>query len=141
IFVTAGMGGGTGTGAAPVIAELGRRTGALVVGIITTPFSFEGPRRVRIAEEGIAPLCQSVDTLISIPSDRLLQMVEKRATLTDVCRLADDILRQGVQSLSDLITLPRLINVEFAAMRAIMTRAGRASLGIGVSSGDGRAVQ
>src|SRR5262249_39115875 len=126
VFVTAGMGGGTGTGAAPVIAEIARDLGALSVGVVTKPFAFEGPRRMRIAEEGMANLRQRVDTMITIPNDRLLPVVEKRATLQEALRLADDILRQGVQGVSDIITIPGMINVDFADVRAIMTNAGTA---------------
>src|SRR5438067_5372214 len=114
VFITAGMGGGTGTGAAPVIAEIARDIGALTVGVVTKPFAFEGPRRSRIADEGIANLRQRVDTMITIPNDRLLPVVEKRATLNDALRLADDILRQGVQGVSDIIVVPGQINVDFA---------------------------
>jgi cell division protein FtsZ len=141
LFITAGMGGGTGTGAAPVIAEIARDVGVLTVGVVTKPFNFEGPRRLRIAEEGIATLRSKVDTMITIPNDRLLTVVEKRATLVDAFRLADDILRQGVQGVSDIITVPGMINVDFADVKAIMSEAGTAIMGIGVARGDNRAVE
>ena len=131
VFVAAGMGGGTGTGAAPVIAEIARDVGALTVGVVTKPFTFEGPRRMRIAEEGIANLRARVDTMITIPNDRLLPTVEKRTSLTDAFLYADDILRQGVQGVSDIITIPGLINVDFADVKAIMSNAGTAIMGIG----------
>jgi cell division protein FtsZ len=141
VFITAGMGGGTGTGAAPVVAEIARDTGALTVGVVTTPFAFEGPRRLRLAEEGISTLKQKVDTSIVIPNDRLLSVVERRAKLVDAFRMADDVLRQGVQGVSDIITIPGLINVDFADVKAIMTNAGTAIMGIGMASGDSRAVE
>src|SRR5438067_12893350 len=141
VFVTAGMGGGTGTGAAPVVAEIARDVGALAVGVVTKPFSFEGPRRSRNAEEGIRNLRERVDAMITIPNDRLLPVVEKRATLNDALRLADDILRQGVQGVSDIITIPGLINVDFADVKAITTNAGTAIMGIGTGRGDNRAVE
>jgi cell division protein FtsZ len=140
VFITAGMGGGTGTGAAPVIADLAREMGALTVAVITKPFKFEGPRRARSAEEGVANLVNNVDTIIVIPNDRLLGVVEKRATLVEAFREADDVLRQGVQGISDIITIPGIINVDFADVKAIMTGAGSALMGIGVASGDNRAV-
>jgi cell division protein FtsZ len=141
VFITAGMGGGTGTGAASVVAEIARDTGALTVGVVTKPFSFEGPRRQRLAEEGIAVLKSKVDTSIVIPNDRLLSVVERRAKLIDAFRMADDILRQGVQGVSDIITVPGLINVDFADVKAVMTNAGTAIMGIGSASGDNRAVE
>jgi cell division protein FtsZ len=140
VFITAGMGGGTGTGAAPVIADLAREIGALTVAVITKPFKFEGPRRARTAEDGVANLNDRVDTIIVIPNDRLLGVVEKRATLVEAFREADDVLRQGVQGISDIITIPGIINVDFADVKAIMTNAGSALMGIGVASGDHRAV-
>jgi cell division protein FtsZ len=140
VFVAAGMGGGTGTGAAPVIAEIARDIGALTVGVVTKPFTFEGPRRMRIAEEGIQNLRARVDTMITIPNDRLLPTVEKRTSLTDAFLYADDILRQGVQGVSDIITIPGLINVDFADVKAIMTNAGTAIMGIGKGHGDNRAI-
>lgn len=141
VFITAGMGGGTGTGAAPIIAEIAKDSGALTVGVVTKPFSFEGPRRLRIAEEGIATLRSKVDTMITIPNDRLLSVVEKRATLMDAFKMADDILRQAVQGVSDIITVPGMINVDFADVKAIMTDAGPAIMGIGTARGDNRAAE
>jgi cell division protein FtsZ len=140
IFIAAGMGGGTGTGAAPVIAEIARDLGALTVGIVTKPFRFEGPRRLRLAEEGIANLRGRVDTTIVIPNDKLLDVVEKRAALVDAFRQADDTLRQGVQGVSDIITVPGLINVDFNDVKAVMSNAGTAIMGIGTGMGDNRAV-
>jgi cell division protein FtsZ len=139
IFITAGKGGGTGTGAAPVVAEISKEVGALTVGVVTKPFSFEGIRRSTQAEEGIKKLKEKVDTLIVIPNDRLLQVVEKKTSIIDAFKVADEVLRQGVQGITDLITVPGLINLDFADVRAIMTDAGSALMGIGVSSGEGRA--
>src|SRR5205823_6566061 len=139
VFITAGMGGGTGTGAAPVIAEIARDLGALTVGIVTKPFRFEGPRRLRLAEEGIANMRQRVDTTIVIPNDKLLEVVEKRSSLVDAFRIADDTLRQGVQGVSDIIIVPGLINVDFNDVKAIMSNAGTAIMGIGIGHGDNRA--
>jgi cell division protein FtsZ len=141
VFITAGMGGGTGTGAAPVVAEIARDIGALTVGVVTKPFSFEGPRRLRLSEEGIAALKTKVDTSIVIPNDRLLTVAERRAKLTEAFRMADDVLRQGVQGVSDIITIPGLINVDFADVKAIMSNAGTAIMGIGIAAGDNRAVE
>ena len=141
VFITAGMGGGTGTGAAPVIAEVAKECSALTVGVVTKPFSFEGRRRQLQADKGIEMLKAKVDTLITIPNDRLLQVVEKRTSILEAFRIADDVLRQGVQGISDLITIPGLINLDFADVRAIMTNAGSALMGIGQASGDDRAVQ
>jgi cell division protein FtsZ len=141
IFITAGMGGGTGTGAAPVIAEIAKEAGSLTVGVVTKPFGFEGPRRLRIAEEGIANLRGKVDTIITIPNDRLLSVVEKRATLVDAFKMADDILRQAVQGVSDIITQPGMINVDFADVKAVLTESGAAIMGIGVARGDSRAAE
>jgi len=141
VFVTAGMGGGTGTGAAPVIADLAREMGALSVAVVTRPFRFEGPRRTRLAEQGITSLMGRVDTLITIPNDRLMSVVERKTTLTDAFRVADDILRQGVQGISDIITIPGDINVDFADVRAVMHHAGPALMGIGYGVGDHRALQ
>src|SRR5918992_897053 len=126
VFVTAGEGGGTGTGAAPIIAELGRELGALTVGVVTKPFSFEGRRRAEQAERGIETLREQVDTLIVIENDRLLQVVEQRTSILDAFKMADDILRQGVQGITDLITVPGLVNLDFADVRAIMRDAGSA---------------
>jgi cell division protein FtsZ len=139
IFVTAGMGGGTGTGAAPVIAEIAKDIGALVVAVVTRPFSFEGAKRKLLAEQGIQELVDKVDTLITIPNDRLLQVAEKRTTMVDAFRIVDDVLRQGVQGISDLITVPGLINLDFADVKTIMTNAGSALMGIGRGSGETRA--
>jgi len=139
VFITAGMGGGTGTGAAPVIAEIAKEIGALTVAVVTKPFKFEGPRRSRIAEEGVDALRDKVDTVIVIPNDRLLGVVEKRATLVEAFKEADDVLRQGVQGISDIITIPGIINVDFADVKSIMTNAGSALMGIGVATGENRA--
>ena len=141
VFITAGMGGGTGTGAAGVIAATAKEMGILTVGVVTKPFRFEGPRRLRFAEEGIAELKQYVDTIIVIPNDRLLAVVEKKATLMDAFKEADEVLRQGVAGISDIITIPGLINVDFADVKAVMCDAGTALMGIGFASGDHRAVE
>ena len=140
IFVTAGEGGGTGTGAAPTVAELGQEIGALTVGVVTKPFAFEGRVRSERAEVGINQLRDYVDTLIVIENDRLLQVVERKTSVVEAFRLADDILRQGVQGITDLITTPGLINTDFADVKMIMSNAGSALMGIGYASGDGRAV-
>ena len=140
VFITAGMGGGTGTGSAPVIAEIAKDLGILTVAVVTKPFKFEGPRRSRLADEGVDNLKDKVDTVIIIPNDRLLGVVEKRATLVEAFKEADDVLRQGVQGISDIITIPGIINVDFADVRAIMLNAGTALMGIGVATGDHRAV-
>jgi len=139
IFVTAGEGGGTGTGAAPVLAELGRELEALTVGVVTRPFAFEGRRRAEQAELGIQNLRDRVDTLIVIENDRLLQVVEKKTPVKEAFRIADDILRQGVQGITTLITEPGLVNLDFADVRTIMRDAGSALMGIGGASGEGRA--
>ena len=140
VFVTAGEGGGTGTGAAPVVAEIAREEiGALTVGIVTKPFSFEG--RLNQAEQGIDFLSQKVDTLIVIPNDRLLEIVEKKTSMLDAFRIADDTLRQGIQGVTDLITIPGLINLDFADIRTVMKDAGTAMMGIGIASGDSRALE
>jgi cell division protein FtsZ len=139
VFVTAGMGGGTGTGAAPVIAEIVRSQGALTIGVVTKPFRFEGVRRQKAAEEGISSLQSKVDTLITIPNERLMQVTDKKTTITDAFRIADDVLRQGVQGISDLITYPGLINLDFADVKTIMSGQGAALMGIGFGSGDTRA--
>ena len=141
VFVTAGMGGGTGTGAAPVVAECAREIGALTVGVVTRPFSFEGMRRKRNAESGIATLKQHVDTIITIPNDRLLQVVDKKTSITQAFLEADDILRQGVKGISDLIAQPGLINLDFADVRSIMSNAGTALMGIGEATGENAAVE
>lgn len=139
VFITAGMGGGTGTGAAPVIAEIAKNMGALTVAVVTKPFSFEGPRRMRVAEEGIEQLKRFVDTIIVVPNDRLLSVGQREITLVDAFRLADEVLRQGVQGITDIVTIPGLINVDFNDVRATMTDAGPALMGIGVGTGDNRA--
>jgi cell division protein FtsZ len=142
VFVTAGEGGGTGTGAAPVIAEIAKNEiGALTVGVVTKPFEFEGSQRGRQAEEGIARLRDVVDTLIVIPNEKLLAIVERRTSILDAFRQADDVLRQGVQGITDLITIPGLINLDFADVRTIMTDAGSALMGIGTGSGEDRAAE
>jgi len=141
VFVTAGMGGGTGTGAAAVVAELAREAGALTIGVVTKPFSFEGATRRRNAEEGLARLKENVDTLIIVPNDRLLDISDKKTTITDAFRLADDVLRQGIQGISELITVPGLINLDFADVRTIMANGGAALMAVGRASGDNRAVQ
>ena len=141
IFVTAGEGGGTGTGAAPVVAELGQELGALTVGVVTRPFAFEGRQRAEQAERGADELRDKVDTLIVIENDRLLQVVERRTSIVEAFRMADDILRQGVQGITDLITIPGLVNLDFADVRAIMRDAGSALMGIGVASGENRAAE
>jgi cell division protein FtsZ len=141
VFITAGMGGGTGTGAAAVIAELAREIGALTVAVVTRPFGFEGPRRSRLADGGVASLTGRVDTIITIPNDRLLGVVERKTTLMDAFRVADDVLRQGVQGISDIITIPGQINVDFADVRAVMSNAGPALMGIGYGVGEQRALQ
>jgi len=138
VFITAGKGGGTGTGAAPVIAEIAKELGALTVGVVTRPFGFEGRRRSMQAEEGIKKLKEKVDTLITIPNDRLLQVAEKKTSILDAFRVADDVLRQGVQGITDLITVPGLINLDFADIRTIMANAGSALMGIGIGNGDSR---
>ncbi len=139
VFVTAGEGGGTGTGGAPVIAQVARELGAVTIAIVTKPFSFEGNRRARQAQEGIETLRAVADTVISIPNDRLLDVVERTASVVEAFRQADDILRQGVQGITDLITVPGLINLDFADVRTIVQDAGTALLGIGVSSDENRA--
>jgi cell division protein FtsZ len=141
IFVTAGEGGGTGTGGAPIVAELGRELEALTVGVVTRPFAFEGRKRSEQAERGIEDLRDRVDTLIVIENDRLLQVVEKRTSIVEAFRMADDILRQGVQGITDLITVPGLVNLDFADVRTIMRDAGSALMGIGAASGENRAAE
>ena len=141
VFVTAGKGGGTGTGAAPIIAEIARELGALTVGVVTKPFSFEGRKRAAQAEQGIEALSKKVDTLIIIPNDRLLQVVERRTSIVDAFKVADDVLRQGVQGITDLITVPGLINLDFADVRTIIRNAGSALMGIGSASGEHRGVE
>ncbi len=139
VFLTAGMGGGTGTGAAPVIAQLARESGALTIAVVTKPFAFEGKKRMQVAEAGIQELESSVDTLITIPNDRILQVIEKKTPLREAFAFADDVLRQGIAGISDLITQPGMINLDFADIKTIMTDAGSAMMGIGVGTGDHRA--
>jgi len=139
VFVTAGIGGGTGTGAAPIIAQIAREIGALTIGVVTRPFTFEGARRLQSAEVGIAKLKEHVDTLIVIPNDRLLQIVDKRASLNEAFLVADDVLRQGIQGISELITIPGLINLDFADVRTIMSEGGAALMAVGNGSGEDRA--
>jgi len=141
VFVTYGAGGGTGTGASPLIAQIARELGALTVAVVTKPFSFEGLRRKKICELGIEELRDKVDTLITIPNDRLLQVIDKKTSLADAFGIVDDILRQGVQGISDLITIPGIINVDFADVRTIMKDAGSALMGIGRASGENRAIE
>lgn len=140
VFITCGMGGGTGTGASPVIAEIARQAGALTVGVVTKPFSFEGAARSRIAEEGWQLLREKVDALITIPNDRLLSIIDRKTPLLEAFAKVDDVLRQGVQGISDLITVPGIINVDFADIKAIMANSGSALMGIGFASGEDRAV-
>jgi cell division protein FtsZ len=139
VFITAGMGGGTGTGATPIVAEIARESGALTIGVVTKPFRFEGLRRQRIAEEGITILQERVDTLITIPNERLMQVVDKKTPITEAFKVADDVLRQGVQGISDLIVYPGLINLDFADVKAVMSGQGAALMGIGFGTGDTRA--
>lgn len=141
VFVTYGSGGGTGTGAGPMIASIAKELGALTVGVVTKPFSFEGLRRKKVAEMGIEELRDKVDTLITIPNDRLLQVIDKKTSLWDAFGIIDDVLRQGVQGISDLITLHGVINVDFADVKTIMSDAGSALMGIGRGSGDNRAIE
>jgi cell division protein FtsZ len=140
VFIAAGAGGGTGTGAAPIVSQIARELGALTVGIITRPFQFEGSRRREQAEAGIAALAEEVDTLIVVPNNRLLSVLDRGVSMVDAFRVADDVLRQGVQGISDLVTLPGLINLDFADVRTIMSDAGNALLGIGMGTGDRRAI-
>ena len=139
VFVTAGMGGGTGTGATPIVAKVARDVGALTIGVVTRPFTFEGAQRSRIAETGIEELKEHVDTLIVIPNDRLLEAADKRVSLMDSFRLADDVLRQGIQGISELITVPGLINLDFADVKTIMSLGGAALMAVGTGKGDDRA--
>jgi len=139
VFVTAGMGGGTGTGAAPVVAQVAKESGALTIGVVTRPFTFEGGKRLQSADIGIGKLKEHADTLIAIPNDRLLQIADKRASLQDAFRLADDVLHQGIQGISELITIPGLINLDFADVRAIMSEGGAALMAVGTGTGDERA--
>ena len=141
VFVTAGEGGGTGSGAAPVVAQIARELGALTVGIVTTPFKFEGTQRRRAADEGVAGLRAECDTVIVVPNEKLLEVLDRTTSMLDAFRIADDVLRQGVQGICDLITMPGLINLDFADVRTVMTDAGNALMGIGYTSGDDRAVE
>jgi cell division protein FtsZ len=139
VFITAGMGGGTGTGAAPIIAEIAKEMGILTVGVVTKPFTFEGKRRMTHADIGINELRKRVDTLVTIPNDRLLQVVEKRTSIVEAFRIADDVLKQGVQGISDLIAIPGLVNLDFADVKTIMYERGLAHMGVGRASGENRA--
>jgi cell division protein FtsZ len=141
VFITAGEGGGTGTGAAPIVAAIASEVGALTVGIVTKPFGFEGSRRAAQADQGIEELGAVVDTLIVVPNNRLLSVLDKKVSMVDAFAVADDVLRQGVQGVADLVTLPGLINLDFADVRTVMSGAGAALLGIGMGAGDGRAVE
>ncbi len=141
VFITAGMGGGTGTGAAPVVAECAREVNALTVAVVTRPFTFEGPKRKKNADAGIEKLKQNVDAIITIPNDRLLQVVDKKTPMTKAFVIADDILRQGVKGISDLIAVPGVINLDFADVQSIMSNAGSALMGVGEASGDNAAVE
>ena len=141
VFVTAGMGGGTGTGAAPIVAKLAKEMGILTVGVVTKPFGFEGKIRMKNAEEGIKDLKASVDTLITIPNDRLLQIVQKNTSMVEAFSIADNVLKQGIQSISDLIKMPGLINLDFADVTSIMKDKGLAHMGIGTASGENRALE
>lgn len=136
VFITAGMGGGTGTGGSPIIAQIAKEVGALTIGVVTRPFTFEGARRIQSAEAGISKLKEQADTLIVIPNDRLLQIVDKRSNLTQAFRMADDVLRQGVQGISELITIPGLINLDFADVRTIMSEGGAALMAVGMANGE-----
>ncbi|MCA1949822.1 cell division protein FtsZ [Gracilinema caldarium] len=140
VFITAGMGGGTGTGAAPVIASVAKELGALTVGVVTKPFEFEGKYKMRLAEEGIAKMRQAVDTLIVIPNQHLLKIVDKKTSIKNAFLIADDVLRQGVQGISDLITIPGIINIDFADVRSTMEGQGDALMGIGIGTGENKAV-
>lgn len=141
VFITAGMGGGTGTGAAPIVAEIARELGILTVGVVTKPFSFEGKKRLASAEKGIEELKSRVDTLVTIPNDRLLQIADKKTTMADAFLMADEVLKQGIQGISDLISVPNLINLDFADVQTIMFDKGIAHMGIGRASGDNRATE
>lgn len=141
VFITAGLGGGSGTGASPVVAELAREAGALTLGVVTKPFTFEGMQRTKIAESGWHNLRERVDSLITIPNDRLLSIIDRKTPLLESFAIVDDVLRQGVQGISDLITIPGIINLDFADVKAVMSNSGSALMGIGVASGDDRAVE
>ncbi|RKD34306.1 cell division protein FtsZ [Thermohalobacter berrensis] len=141
VFITAGMGGGTGTGAAPIVAEIAKEMDILTVGVVTKPFMFEGRKRMLHAEKGIEELKSRVDTLVTIPNDRLLQVVEKKTSIMDAFKIADDVLRQGIQGISDLIAVPGLVNLDFADVKTIMLQQGLAHMGIGRANGEGRAAE
>lgn len=141
IFITAGMGGGTGTGAAPVVAEIAKELGILTVGVVTKPFTFEGKKRLVQAEKGVEELKSKVDTLVTIPNDRLLQIADKKTTMSDAFMMADEVLKQGIQGISDLISVPNLINLDFADVKTIMYGKGIAHMGIGQATGDNRATE
>ena len=141
VFITCGLGGGTGTGAAPILARLAKEAGALTVGVVTKPFSFEGAQRMEIAERGHAELEAEVDTLITIPNNKLLQIIDKKTSLTNAFSIVDEVLQQGVQGISDLITVPGIVNVDFADVRAVMQETGSALMGIGMADGESRAVE
>ncbi len=141
VFITCGLGGGTGSGAAPVIAEIARELGALTVGVVTKPFTFEGPQRKNIAAEAYDELSQHVDTIITIPNDRVLQIIDKKTPMLEAFQILDDVLRQGVQGISELITVPGLINVDFADVKTIMKNQGSALMGIGIAAGENRAIE
>ena len=141
VFITAGMGGGSGTGASPVVAKIAKESGALTIGVVTKPFKMEGKKKMNYANEGISKLREAVDAIVIIPNENLLEMVDKKATLRDAFAIADEVLKRGVQGISDIITVPGLINVDFADVRSVMKDSGTALMGIGVMSGDGRAVQ
>ncbi|ABW18929.1 cell division protein FtsZ [Alkaliphilus oremlandii] len=141
VFITSGMGGGTGTGAAPIVAEIAKDLGILTVGVVTKPFTFEGKRRMMHAEHGVMELKGRVDTLVTIPNDRLLQVIEKRTTMLEAFKIADDVLMQGVQGISDLIAVPGLVNLDFADVKTIMSEQGLAHMGIGRASGENRAAE
>lgn len=141
VFITAGMGGGTGTGAAPIVAEVAKELGILTVGVVTKPFTFEGRKRMLHAEKGIDELRSKVDTLVTIPNERLLQVVEKKSSIIEAFKIADDVLKQGVQGISDLITVPGLVNLDFADVKTIMVNTGMAHMGVGKGSGENRATE
>ncbi len=141
VFITCGLGGGTGTGASPIIAEMAKKAGALTVAVVTKPFTFEGAQRRYIAEQGLQELADRVDTIITIPNDRLLQIIDKKTSLIDAFAVVDEVLRQGVQGISEIITVPGLINVDFADVKAVMREAGSALMGIGRGSGENRAIE
>jgi len=141
VFITCGLGGGTGTGASPIVADVARSLGALTVAVVTRPFGFEGQERKQIADQGYAELIENVDTIITVPNDRLLQIIDKKTTLLDAFAIVNDVLRQGVQGIAELITVPGLVNVDFADVKAVMRDAGTALMGIGTSTGENRAVE